>query len=164
MFKHGLRTLLQNTSDTSSSISARWLNAFSFFSFQGSGETEFTCYVIHNVTYSTSPEWLMVMSVEQSVEWELAKGIEVLGENLSQRHYVYQKFHMTWRGLEQEPTQWERLNVSNNWRGDFKISCFFTSNTLLSFNLSWILSKDTNMKGRWTDGRTDRWIDIYIKM
>jgi hypothetical protein len=34
------------------------------------------------------------MSVEQSVEWELAGETEVLGENLHQRHYVHHKSHM----------------------------------------------------------------------
>jgi hypothetical protein len=35
------------------------------------------------------------MSVEQSVELELAGENEVLGKNLSQRHFVHHKFHMT---------------------------------------------------------------------
>jgi phage-related protein len=42
----------------------------------------------------------MMMSVEQSVEWELAGETEVLGENLPQRHFVHHKSHMNWRGLE----------------------------------------------------------------
>jgi hypothetical protein len=41
-----------------------------------------------------------MMSVEQSVEWELARETEVLGENLPQCHIVHHKFHMTWSGLE----------------------------------------------------------------
>jgi hypothetical protein len=40
--------------------------------------------------------------VEQLVEWRLAGETEVLGENLPQRHFVYQKSHTTWRGLEPE--------------------------------------------------------------
>jgi hypothetical protein len=40
------------------------------------------------------------MSVEQSVEWELAGETEVLRENLSQCHFVHHKSHMTWTGLE----------------------------------------------------------------
>jgi hypothetical protein len=39
------------------------------------------------------------MSVEQSVEWELAQETEVLGENLLQRHFVHYKCHITWPGL-----------------------------------------------------------------
>jgi hypothetical protein len=37
----------------------------------------------------------MMMIVEQSVERELAGDTEVLGENLSQCHFVHHKFHMT---------------------------------------------------------------------
>jgi hypothetical protein len=47
-----------------------------------------------------------MMSVEQSVEWELVRETEVLGENLPQFHYV-QKFHMTWPGLEPGPLRWD---------------------------------------------------------
>jgi hypothetical protein len=36
----------------------------------------------------------MMMSVKQSVEWELAGETEVLGENLPQRHFVHHKSHM----------------------------------------------------------------------
>jgi hypothetical protein len=36
---------------------------------------------------------MMMMMMEQSVECEFAG--EVLGENLSQRHFVHQKSHMT---------------------------------------------------------------------
>jgi hypothetical protein len=44
-----------------------------------------------------------MMSVEQSVEWELAGDTEVLGENLHQRHFVRHKSHMTWPSIEPEP-------------------------------------------------------------
>jgi hypothetical protein len=49
----------------------------------------------------------MIMSVEQSVEWELAEETEVLGENLAQCHFVHHNFHMTWLGLEPDPPRWE---------------------------------------------------------
>jgi hypothetical protein len=41
-----------------------------------------------------------MVSVEQSVEWELAGGTEVLGENLPQCHFIHHKSHMTWPGIE----------------------------------------------------------------
>jgi hypothetical protein len=47
------------------------------------------------------------MSVEQSVEWELAGENEVLGENLPQRHFFYHKSHMTTRGLQPGQPRWE---------------------------------------------------------
>jgi hypothetical protein len=45
--------------------------------------------------------------MEQSVEWELAEETEVLGENLSQCHFVQHKSRMTWPGMESRPTLWE---------------------------------------------------------
>jgi hypothetical protein len=48
-----------------------------------------------------------MMSVEQSVEWELAGETEVLGENLPQYHFVHHKSHMTWPGTEAGPPRWE---------------------------------------------------------
>jgi hypothetical protein len=50
---------------------------------------------------------MMMMNVEQSMEWELEGETEVLGENLPQCHFVHHKFHMTWPGLETEPPRWE---------------------------------------------------------
>jgi hypothetical protein len=46
---------------------------------------------------------MMMMNMEQSVEWELAGETEVLGENLPQYHFIHHKSHMTWPGLEPWP-------------------------------------------------------------
>jgi hypothetical protein len=48
-----------------------------------------------------------MISVEQSVEGELAGETEVLGRNLPQCHYVHHESDMTWRGLETGPPRWE---------------------------------------------------------
>jgi hypothetical protein len=48
-----------------------------------------------------------MMSVEQSVEWELAEETEMLGENLPQCHFVHHKSYMTRRGLESGLPRWE---------------------------------------------------------
>jgi hypothetical protein len=45
--------------------------------------------------------------MEKLVEWELAGETEQLGENLSQLHFVHQKFHMTSTGIEHKPLLWE---------------------------------------------------------
>jgi hypothetical protein len=39
-----------------------------------------------------------MVSVEQSVEWDLAEETELLGENLSQCHFLHHKSHMTLPG------------------------------------------------------------------
>jgi hypothetical protein len=49
------------------------------------------------------------MNMEQLVEWELAGETEVLGENLSQCHFLHQKFHITWPGIEPGPPWWDSL-------------------------------------------------------
>jgi hypothetical protein len=51
--------------------------------------------------------WCILMSVEQSVEWELAGETEVLGENLSQCHFVNHKSHLTWPEMKPRPPLWE---------------------------------------------------------
>jgi hypothetical protein len=48
-----------------------------------------------------------MMSVEQSVERELAGETEVLGGNMSQGHFVHHKSHMSWPELEPGPPWWE---------------------------------------------------------
>jgi hypothetical protein len=48
-----------------------------------------------------------MMSVEQSVERELAGGTEVLGENLLHCRVVHHKYHKTSPGLEPGPLLWE---------------------------------------------------------
>jgi hypothetical protein len=49
----------------------------------------------------------MVMSVDESVEWELAGKTEVLGENLLQCHFIHHKSHVILPGFETRPLQWE---------------------------------------------------------
>jgi hypothetical protein len=48
----------------------------------------------------------MKVIMEQFVERRLAEKTEVLGENLSQRHFVHHKSHMTRPKLEPRP-RWE---------------------------------------------------------
>jgi hypothetical protein len=47
------------------------------------------------------------MSMDQSVEWELAGEIEVLGGNLPQWHFVNYKAHMILPGIEPGPPRWD---------------------------------------------------------
>jgi hypothetical protein len=42
----------------------------------------------------------MMMSAEQLVEWELAGETEVRRQNLPHLHFLHQKSHTTWPGLE----------------------------------------------------------------
>jgi hypothetical protein len=48
----------------------------------------------------------VIVRMENLAEWRLAGETELL-ENLPQRHFVHQKFHMTWPGLEPGPPRWE---------------------------------------------------------
>jgi hypothetical protein len=48
---------------------------------------------------------MIMMNMEQSVEWELAGETEVLGENLPQCHFIH-KSHMTCPEFEPRPP-WE---------------------------------------------------------
>jgi hypothetical protein len=47
------------------------------------------------------------MIVEKQMECRLAGETEVLGENLSQRHFVHHKSHMTRPEIELGPPRWE---------------------------------------------------------
>jgi hypothetical protein len=49
----------------------------------------------------------VIVMLENLVEWRLAGETEVLGENLPQRHFVYNKSHLIRPGLEPGPPRWE---------------------------------------------------------
>jgi hypothetical protein len=82
------------------------LESFLLRSFLWWGETESTWYVGHIWPIVPAPDDRL-MSVEQSLEWELAGQTEVFGENLLQCHFVHHKSHMTWPGLEPGPSRWK---------------------------------------------------------
>jgi hypothetical protein len=55
---------------------------------------------------------MMVVIVEQLVEWRLAGETEVIGENLPQRHSAHHKSHMTRPGFEPGPPElWRGLDL-----------------------------------------------------
>jgi hypothetical protein len=45
----------------------------------------------------------VIMMMENLVEWRLTGEIKVLGENLTQRHFVHYKSHLTKPGFESGP-------------------------------------------------------------
>jgi hypothetical protein len=57
-----------------------------------------------------------MMSVEQSLEWELVGETWVLGENLPWVHFVDHKSHMTWPGMEPGQPRWEA--IWTRWKED----------------------------------------------
>jgi hypothetical protein len=49
----------------------------------------------------------VIVITENLVEWWLAEETEVLGEKLSQRHFVHHKSHLTRPGREPGRPRWE---------------------------------------------------------
>jgi hypothetical protein len=77
----------------------------------GWGETGSTWYCGHCLGSYTSPGWEVVMIVVQSVEWELVGEPEVLGEYLSQCHFVHHNSHLTWARTRASAVGSRRLTV-----------------------------------------------------
>jgi hypothetical protein len=50
--------------------------------------------------YQAWLSWRLYVCVEQLVEWELAREIELLIENLPQCHFVHRDTYMTLAGIE----------------------------------------------------------------
>jgi hypothetical protein len=104
--------------------------------------------------------WVIVR-MDNLVEWRLAWETEVLGENLPQRHFVHQKFHLTRSGREPGPPQWESSNRPLElWRGPtvqdhfLRIDCLslyydsaLNSGRKASDTSSWFLSTFTSRPG-----------------
>jgi hypothetical protein len=58
-----------------------------------------------------------MMNVEQSLEWELAGEIKVLGRKPAPVPLIHHKSNMTWPGLEPGPPPWEAGRGNRNtWR------------------------------------------------
>jgi hypothetical protein len=63
-----------------------------------------------------------MMSVEQSVEWELAVETEVLGEIVPHCHYVHHKSHMPWPTFEPVPPRCATNHLSYDTAKQYVIS------------------------------------------
>jgi hypothetical protein len=53
------------------------------------------------------PQMIVMVIVDQFVEWRLAGETGLLGEKLPLRHFVHHKFHITISWLEPGPPRWE---------------------------------------------------------
>jgi hypothetical protein len=61
---------------------------------------------------------IVKMIVEEQREYRLEGELEVLGENLPQRHFAHHKSHMTRSGFEPGPPRWEASDYPLElWRG-----------------------------------------------
>jgi hypothetical protein len=65
-----------------------------------------------------------MMCVEQSVEWDLVRGTEVLGEKLPQRYFVHHKSHMNWPGVEPGTPVANRVSYGTVVEESLKVVCF----------------------------------------
>jgi hypothetical protein len=63
----------------------------------------------------------MMMNVEQSVEYDLARKTEVLGDNLPEIYFIHHKSHISWPGLESE-VRGEKLATNRLYNGKANLS------------------------------------------